>query len=204
MDIVFLLIVAVLIFARLRSVLGTRPEKESKVFVVSHEDWDKMQQQMLNECAKEEEQSPFATVFKKIPNFSSKDFCNRAAKVFEMVLSAFANHDEETLKMLMSKKLFEKFHEIIQTREKENIRAESELIRIEKADIQEAKISSKGVAQIVVQFVSEQINLLKNAKDEVIEGDENFVQKITDIWTFERNVNTASPQWFLVSTKKKS
>ena len=68
--------------------------------------------------------------------------------------------------------------------------------------IKDAKISSKGIARIAVQFVSEQINILKNAAGEVLEGDENFVQQITDVWTFEKDINSNSPVWLLVSTKK--
>lgn len=204
MDIVFLLVIAVFIFIRLWNVLGTRPENENRIFVVSNEEWNKIKHEAIGNVTEEKEESPFSSVLSKIPNFSSKDFCSRAAQVFEMVLKAFANHDEETLKMLTGKKLFEKFQEIIATRKQEGISAENDLIRIEKTDIQDARISSKGIAQIVVRFVSEQVNLLKNAAGEVIEGDENFVQKITDVWTFEKDINTTSPVWRLVSTKKNS
>ena len=60
----------------------------------------------------------------------------------------------------------------------------------------------KNSVKIVVEFVSEQVNLLKNADGEIIEGDENFVQKITDVWTFERYLNAKNNNWVLVSTKK--
>ena len=65
-----------------------------------------------------------------------------------------------------------------------------------------AEINSDGMAKIVVKFVTEQINLLKNSAGEIVEGDENFVQKITDVWTFEKDINSASKIWLLVSTKK--
>ena len=37
LDIIFLLVVAIAIFVRLRSVLGTRPEQNNEVRIVSHE-----------------------------------------------------------------------------------------------------------------------------------------------------------------------
>ena len=55
---------------------------------------------------------------------------------------------------------------------------------------------------IVVKFVSEQVNLLKNADGEVIEGDENYVQTISDVWTFEKSLNPKVNNWLLCSTKK--
>jgi predicted lipid-binding transport protein (Tim44 family) len=60
----------------------------------------------------------------------------------------------------------------------------------------------KNSVKIIVDFDSEQINILKNADGEVVEGDENFVQNITDVWTFERSLNAKSKNWLLVSTKK--
>ena len=208
LDIIILLVAAVFILMRLRNVLGTRPENEHRILVMTDEEWKRMKakQARLDEhlqMTPEQEHSPLERTLDKIPGFYKADFCARAAKVFEMVLTAFATRDEETLKMLTGKKLFAKFQEIIAQRKQEGISAESDLIRIEKMDIQDAKLSPKGMAQIVVQFVSEQVNLLKNAAGEVIEGDENFVQKITDIWTFEKDIHASSPVWLLVSTKKK-
>ena len=41
-----------------------------------------------------------------------------------------------------------------------------------------------------------------DADGNVIEGDENYIQNIEDIWTFERAINSTSPNWILISTKK--
>lgn len=216
LDIIFLLIVAVLIFVRLRSVLGTRPENDKpEVRVVSRKEFEQACENMRREI---EEKMNLASTMQKnqnienaegvdkvlysIPHFDRADFCRRCGKAFEMILSAFANRDEETLKMLTGKKLFAKFQEIIKQRTEQGITAETDLIKVDELNIEDAKISSKGIARIVVKFISEQINLLKNAAGEVIEGDENFVQKITDVWTFERDLNSKSPAWLLVSTKK--
>lgn len=204
-DLILLFVAVVLIFTRLRNVLGTRPDDDKpKVLVVKQiVPNENLQEQLQETIASVGE--PLSEIDKKlyaIPQFSRQDFCARCAKVFEMVLNAFASADESTLKMLVGKKLFDGFQEIIKQRKAEGITAETDLIKIDDLCIEDVKISSKGVAQIVVKFISEQINLLKNAAGEVIEGDENFVQKITDVWTFERNINSESPVWFLVSTKK--
>lgn len=211
LDIIFLLIVAVIIFARLRNVLGTRPEQNNEVRVVSHEEFEKIKQEVEkiistsvehNEPVDVDNLQGVDKVLYQIPHFNRKDFCSRCSKVFEMVLTAFAACDEETLKMLTGKKLFEGFKKIIDERAAEGITAETDLIKIDDLTIADAKISSKGIASIVVKFISEQINLLKNAAGEVIEGDENFVQQITDVWTFEKDINSNTPVWLLVSTKK--
>lgn len=211
LDIIFLLVVAIAIFVRLRSVLGTRPEQNNEVRIVSHEEFEKIKQEVekiINTSAAEEapinpeQLQGVDKVLYQIPNFNRKDFCARCSKVFEMVLAAFASRDVETLKILTGKKLFDGFKKIIDERTAEGISAETDLIKIDDLTIDDAKISSKGIASIVVKFISEQINLLKNAAGEVIEGDENFVQQITDVWTFEKDINSNTPVWLLVSTKK--
>ena len=210
-DIIFLLVIVGVVFYRLFSVFGTEPEKEKKIVLISKDDLKKANLNLpkeitdqLNLIAKmaEEEESEVCKTLHKIPNFNKHDFCTKAAKAFEMVLTAFACQDEKTLKMLTEKKLFTKFKKIIEARKTEGICAETDLIKIENVTIESADIKNDGLVSIVVKFVSEQINLLKNAAGEIIEGDENFVQKITDIWTFEKNINSPSKTWLLVSTKK--
>ena len=50
--------------------------------------------------------------------------------------------------------------------------------------------------------MSEQINLIKDAGGKILQGDENFVQKINDVWTFEQNLTEHNNMWLLSSTKK--
>lgn len=207
MDIIFLIVVVAFVLIKLYSVLGTRPDEENKVVFLSKEEFKKVNPDLINEIATklnliDETENENCEFLDKIPNFNRNDFCSRASKVFEMVLNAFACNDEKTLKMLMDKKLFAKFKKIMQQRQEDNICAETDLIKIENVSIENATVKENGIANIVVKFVSEQINILKNATGDVIEGDENFVQKITDVWTFEKDINSPSKVWLLTSTKK--
>ena len=79
--------------------------------------------------------------------------------------------------------------------------SEVDFICFDKKEIKDVRFLKNSI-KVVVEFVSEQVNLLRNAQGEVVEGDENFVQKITDVWTFERIVNAKNNNWVLVSTKK--
>ena len=95
-----------------------------------------------------------------------------------------------------------KFKKVISQRQQDNITAETDLIGFNEAEITDVKLNQNDTAKISVKFVTEQVNLLKDKDDNVIEGDENFVQTITDIWTFERCVTSTNPNWLLTSTKK--
>lgn len=218
LDIIILLVVVVLVFSKLKSLLGTRPDNFEQR-KISDENVAKIFDMIVKEAEKnaaaearnrekeevqvpEEELSETDKVLAKIPGFNREKFLTGAERAFEIIISAFSKGDVETLEMLVSKSLLKKFQEIIEKRKAEGITSETDFIGFDDVEITNAKISKSDVAKITVRFVSEQVNILKNKDGEVIEGDENFIQNITDSWTFERALTSTNPNWLLVSTKK--
>lgn len=218
LDIIILLVVVVLVFSLLKSLLGTRPdnfeqrkisdENAAKIFDMIVKEAEKNAAAEARNMEKEEVQVPeeelseIDKVLAKIPGFNREKFLTGAERAFEIIISAFSKGDVETLEMLVSKSLLKKFQEIIEKRKAEGITSETDFIGFDDVEITNAKISKSEVAKITVRFVSEQVNILKNKDGEVIEGDENFIQNITDSWTFERALTSTNPNWLLVSTKK--
>ncbi len=216
-DILVLLVVVLVIFQRLRMVLGTRPsesekkaaeENAAKLFDMLMKEAEQKQSHMAAaaepaaEILENAELTETDKVLSSIPNFDKNRFLAGAKRAFEMIVEAFAKGDIATLEMLVNKNLLKKFQEIIESRRAEGITAETDFIGFSKAEIVTAKISRNQVAKIIVEFVSEQVNLLKNKQGDVIEGDDQFIQNITDVWTFERALTSTNPNWLLVSTKK--
>ena len=218
LDIIILLVVVVLVFSKLKSLLGTRPdnfeqrkisdENAAKIFDMIVKEAEKNAAAEARNMEKEEVQVPeeelseIDKVLAKIPGFNREKFLTGAERAFEIIISAFSEGEVETLEMLVSKSLLKKFQEIIEKRKAEGITSETDFIGFDDVEITNAKISKSEVAKITVRFVSEQVNILKNKDGEVIEGDENFIQNITDSWTFERALTSTNPNWLLVSTKK--
>ena len=214
LDIIILLVAVILIFQKLRSLLGTRPDTEitrtkiseesaAKIFDMIVKEAEKQQQTAVEkDSVPEENMSDLDKTLVKIPGFNKERFITGAKRAFEIIVTAFSKGDTETLENLVSKSLIKKFQEIIEKRRAEGISAETDLIGFDQAEITAAKISKNDIAKITVKFVSEQVNLLKNKDDEIIEGDENFIQNITDVWTFERCLTSTNPNWLLVSNKK--
>ena len=218
LDIIILLVVVVLVFSKLKSLLGTRPdnfeqrkisdENAAKIFDMIVKEAEKNAAAEARNMEKEEVQVPeeelseIDKVLAKIPGFNREKFLTGAERAFEIIISAFSKGDVETLEMLVSKSLLKKFQEIIEKRKAEGITSETDFIGFDDVEITNAKISKSEVAKITVRFVSEQVNILKNKDGEVIEGDENFIQNITDSWTFERALTSTNPTGLLVSTKK--
>ncbi len=215
LDIIILLVVVFLVFGKLRSLLGTRPDEMEKT-KISEENAAKIFDLIIKEAQKnaEKQAEPQAVVVDekdlsetdkvllKIPGFNRDKFLKGAQRAFEIIVTAFSKGDTQTLEMLVSKTLLKKFQEIIEKRKADGMTAETDFIGFENTEITAAKITKNDLAKITVKFVSEQVNILKNSDNEVVEGDENFIQNITDIWTFERCLSSTNPNWILVSTKK--
>ena len=215
-DIIFLMILVAFIITRLYSVFGSNGSEEKVRVIVKPLDKNAEKKLMENiskvikESNKNDNKADIVDFDRlsepekslaKIPNFNKETFLRGACRVFEMVLQAFSSGNITGIKELVNKKIWEAFNQVINFRKENNLSSEVDFICFDKSEIKEVKLL-KNSAKIVVEFVSEQINILRNEKGEVIEGDENFVQKITDIWTFERTLNAKNNQWVLVSTKK--
>ena len=208
LDIIFLLVLVVVIFSKLKSVLGTGGE-DAKVIMVPKEQFEKVYQELrktthsnVSESVDVSELPPLDRDLARIPNFNKNIFIKGAQKAFEMILIAFSKGDLATLAKLVSKELFVKFENVIKDRKEQGITAETDLIGFVETEVESVKFVDEDKVNLVVKFVSEQVNLLKNAQGEVIEGDENYVQKISDIWTFEKPLNPRVNNWMLCSTKK--
>ena len=54
-------------------------------------------------------------------------------------------------------------------------------------------------ADVTVRFVTDQINLTTGRDGEVVTGSD-AVTELTDVWTFQRDLNASDPTWKLVAT----
>lgn len=218
LDIIVLLIVVALIFQRLWKVLGTRPDVETKRVKLSREGAEKLYNLLKSEAEKDlkidaskvEELVPLDSkplneidaVLVTIPGFKKENFLSGSKKAFQIITKAFNQADEKTLKMLVSTSIFNKMQAIIKQRQEDQITAETDFICFDKVEIIKASVNDKNKASVSVEFVSEQVNLLRNKDNEIIEGDENYIQTIRDVWTFEKKLDASTLNWVLVSTKK--
>jgi predicted lipid-binding transport protein (Tim44 family) len=134
------------------------------------------------------------------PSFDPQGFLGGARAAFEMIVGAFAAGDAAALKPLLSDEVFENFNGAIKARAKAKETLETTLVGISSAEIVEAELQGR-TALVTVKFVSEQINVTKDAEGRIVDGDPATVAAITDIWTFARNTRARDPNWTLVATR---
>lgn len=133
------------------------------------------------------------------PDFSADEFLHGARAAFEMIIKAFNDRDHDTLKMLLDQDTYESFRDVIATQEAQNVKHVTTLVAIQKAEIKHATLSGKK-ARITVEFVSDQIHLVRDANGNITQGNPSDVDTIADEWVFERDLNSSSPNWLIIET----
>jgi predicted lipid-binding transport protein (Tim44 family) len=131
--------------------------------------------------------------------FTPDEFLTGARMAYEMVIAAFTKRDRDTLKMLLSAPMFKSFDLSLDDAEKEKRFNDTTLLAISKATISKAKLVG-SVATITVDFVSEQIHLIRDDKNAIVEGDVSARQVVEDEWVFTRDMKSGSPNWTIVET----
>ncbi len=194
-DILILAIIAGIVLLRLRSVLGRR---------TGHEKTDKTSYNYETPQTSQEEKvipiEPKTSSSKREDGwFDNDDFLRGAANAYETIVTNFENGNKDALKSLLSEDVLNSFSSVIDERNSKNETVEFNFIGIEKSEIVHKDLK-KNPMEVTVRFISEMITCIKNSKDEVISGSLNQVQKITDVWTFEKVKDNKSSNWLLTAT----
>lgn len=210
-DIIFLAIIAGVVLFRLRSLLGRNignpgpaatirplPPKPEEMVV------ERVRRALEDEAPLDEKNplaKPLAELRKADPTFSLKRFLKGAESAFEMVLRALSEGDTQTLKMLLSDALYKEFEAEIVRRKQSGKREDVTLVAIDACTMERAGLSGP-FARVTVRFESEQIVVERAIEgDAIIAGDPSQVERVEDIWTFERDTRSTDPNWKLIETQ---
>lgn len=132
--------------------------------------------------------------------FEPDAFLAGAKAAYEMIVTAFAEGDRKTLKQLLSRDVYDGFVSAIAEREGRNETIEFKFVGIDKAEITNAGVKGSTV-QVTVRFLSKLVSATHDKEGRVVDGDPTHVGDVTDIWTFEREANARDPNWKLVATE---
>lgn len=142
----------------------------------------------------------FLEIARQDAAFDPKAFLKGAKTAYEMTVMAYAEGDRRQLKALTAKDVFDGFARAISEREGRGDTNETNFIGIHKADIIDAEAKDQ-TARVTVKFISQLITVIRNKAGEIIEGDAKQVREVTDIWTFARDLISKDPNWKLVATQ---
>lgn len=209
LDIVLIATVAGFILFRLYTVLGRRtgherpPQENYRFGSVPAQETAAAAPKQLNHVSTDRPSDPVASGLFDIGladrAFDKDQFVKGARAAYEMILTAFAANDRETLKPLLSDEVYATFDSVMRRREQNGEKAILTLVGF--TDVKIIAAALKGsMAEVTLAFAVQLISATSNAQGTVIDGDAKSVQDITDVWTFSRDVHARDPNWSLVAT----
>lgn len=214
-DIIFFAVVAGIILYRLKDVLGEKTGFQGK------EDSPQENEAPVHRADSAENPvvTPFPTkhftssqdtpnasaqkgldqINKADPSFNKEHFLAGASQALQTILAAYAKGEKETLRELVSRDVFKIFNVSIDARRRAKQTLESTFERLLSTEILKATLDKKN-ATIQIKFVSERTDVLYDKKGTILQGNPDTINKCIDIWTFERKITDANPNWTLTST----
>jgi predicted lipid-binding transport protein (Tim44 family) len=224
---IILVALAVVIFLRLRSVLGQRTGRERPPYdpysapdTVRNSATDKVipLPQRGSEPVKPTEPNEAADRYAGIApagsavarnldaimaadkSFNVGHFIAGARSAYEMIVTAYAEGDRRALKNLLAREVYDGFEAVIREREGRGETAETRFVSIDATEVTAAELRGK-IAQITIRFVSQLVSATRDRNGAVIDGSADKVTNVTDVWTFARDVTSRDPNWKLVATE---
>ena len=209
-ELIILAGIAVFLFLRLRSVLGTRegfekprmqpkndaPKRDFKV-IDGGEDKD-----ITDNVDKNSKSAEALKLIKsEDESFTVNEFLSGARSAYEWILMSFEKNEIDEIRELLSEEVAEAFDAVVDQRVSQGLTIEAEFIGIREMKLVEAIYSSNTkTAQISVSFVGEMTSVVKNSSGEIVEGDSKQIKRQKDTWTFSKDIKSSNPNWLLVAT----
>ena len=215
LDIIFFALVAAFVIFRLSRTLGSRPDNtrvgpnrrdagDTGDNVVSLVNRDVPELESGAEAPDSDEAALAAAGIAEIrlqdPGFDTNQFLAGAKAAYEAVVTAFASGDRDTLGRLLTRDVLDNFSGAIDEREERGETLETTVVGVSSADVVDARMAGR-TAEVTVKFVTELMNVIRDATGALPEGKSDSVRVVTDIWTFVRDVGGSDPNWALAETR---
>lgn len=185
-------VLSIVLIVKLNDILGrvigfSKLNSEAAAERIEEQDVEKMEEMPSIEVKK---------IREYYKDFNEQVFLKTVNSVFTSVFDAYAQCDKDTLEELLSPKLYNAFKMAIDDRLSKKETLIGKVERIVSSSIDSVKIDDKKIF-VDVRFTSEQTNILKNEAGNIIEGNNEFINNVQEIWTFVRSIDSNSKRWYL-------
>ena len=130
------------------------------------------------------------------PTFSTSEFIGGSKAAYSMIIEAFAEGDKETLKSLLTSKVYKVYINEINTREKSKYKQVTDLVRLSESTIKSIKVSGK-IATIEVVYKAELSSALFDDDNKLIKGDPDILALISETWSYKKDLTSNNYNWLL-------
>lgn len=208
-EIVLLAMVALFVGLRLFAVLGqrtgheqqpvTRPEAAKAAEPAPVADVSPERKEVAGLVYEDGAAAGIRAIIAADPSFDVARFLEGAQAAYRMTLEAFWEADREELRYLASPDVYGEFEAAIREREAAGHRLDNRLVAIERAVIEQARLSGR-VAEVEVRFDADIAAVTRDADGNVVAGTLTDAVETHDVWTFRRTLGSDDPNWLLVET----
>lgn len=129
-------------------------------------------------------------------DFDAAGFIVGAEAAHEMILEAFSKGDKVRLKPLLAKPVYDDFVTVIDQNQKQGLSKVFQFVGAKSTTLKAADLEASR-ASLTVEFVSELISATLDKSGATVEGDSKAVVEVTDLWTFDRDITSRDPNWKL-------
>ena len=171
-----------------RTVLKTPRNQPEKIRLISKETGEIVEMQIIQP----------ENITKKNTGWDKVAFVEAAKRVFQQTLHSFAGGNLKELKNVLAPNVYTLFEQDIVNRRKNKTKMDFSLICFDSVEVINKSPKNDTVT---VQFVTEQINLLKNEQGDVIEGDPMNIAIMQDTWVFQK---IARDNWIITATRSQA
>ncbi len=211
-EIVLLAMIALFVGLRLYAVLGTRTGHEQQPVIQSEPAADKPRPQLAADTSgnvaeptglayEQGAATGIRAIIAADPDFDVARFIEGAQAAYRMVLEAYWKGDREELALLTGDKVLKAFESAIAEREAAGHRLDNRLVAIERAAIEDARLSAK-IAEIEVRFDAFIAATTRDKDGVLVGGSMSDAVPANAIWTFRRDLKSRDPNWRLVETEE--
>ncbi len=207
-----LLVFVILVFWRLKSVLGfhdgfTRrpkppPEQSADLLEKPSKPSQRPNLRVVGNSEGDDDQQSLMQITKIDKTFELSSFLEGVSKAYEIILTAYAVHDRQRLQELVSEEVMAGFEAAIKEREAQGYSLETQTIGASVPEIHDVELDGK-LARITVMINAELCSVVRDSAGAVVKGSPEQIIQTKDYWTFERHLKNRSPIWKLVATESR-
>jgi len=133
------------------------------------------------------------------PAFDPARFLEGARQAYETIVRGYASGDREALRPLLTPAVMTSFEAGIAAREARGDREQAEFLHPPRADLELATVKDdRAVAK--VRFLAEMRSVVTPASGEALTEE----RRTAELWTFERALGAADPNWALARVEPAS
>lgn len=126
------------------------------------------------------------------------EFIRGAQQAYELIVAAVARGDIASVAHLLTAPVAADFRTYVEARRQRGETETLTFIGFDAADVIAASFEDK--ASVDVRFSAEIVSVTRDRDGRIVEGRADHVVRVTEVWTFERDLRQRSPLWLLAAT----